>query len=393
MASINRGPQVRGVASFFLALTWLFVLLRCYCRLSVVKSFGPDDYLAAIAQSFFTFFCVFAILGVEYGTGQHAVDIKPQSNIPIGLKWWWACEPVYVLANMAIKFSIGIYLLRIAVHRGQRFIIHMVMAVSGVIGTYFFFLFVFQCWPVAYFWGQYTGMKGRCINPTITVKSTYAYSAISCWADWSFSILPAFIVWKLNMNKRTKLSVFTILALSAVASTATIVRFPYINGLTDKADFLYATTDVAIWSLSETGLGITAACAATLRPLFRNCLARTHFFGKTTDEVASTGGGGWRLTSNPAHSGYLRRSGRGRDLEEEEIDLRNQDVASMTTTIVGGRGHELDETGPRGKRDVSGARDGSQTHLNDAVSESSGEATWAEDWTRKSEALKQPAGK
>jgi len=31
------------------------------------------------------------------------------------------------------------------------------------------------------------------------------------------------------------------------ASTATIVRFPYVSTLSNKADFLYATVDVAIW--------------------------------------------------------------------------------------------------------------------------------------------------
>ena len=57
------------------------------------------------------------------------------------------------------------------------------------------------------------------------------------------------------------------------ASIATIIRIPYVHTLADEADFLYATTDVAIWSCSETGLAITAACGAVLRPLFSEILA------------------------------------------------------------------------------------------------------------------------
>ena len=45
----------------------------------------------------------------------------------------------------------------------------------------------------------------------------------------------------------------------------------------NEADFLYATTDVAIWSCSETGLAITAACCATLRPLFRSWFGASAF--------------------------------------------------------------------------------------------------------------------
>jgi len=45
----GRGPQVEGVAGFFLALSTITILLRCYCRALVVKSFGVDDWSALVA--------------------------------------------------------------------------------------------------------------------------------------------------------------------------------------------------------------------------------------------------------------------------------------------------------------------------------------------------------
>jgi hypothetical protein len=48
-----------------------------------------------------------------------------------------------------------------------------------------------------------------------------------------------------------------------------MIRIPYIKHA-DKDDLLFAGIDVAIWSIAETGLGIVAAAAATLRPLFRS---------------------------------------------------------------------------------------------------------------------------
>ncbi len=121
-----------------------------------------------------------------------------------------------MLSNVAIKISICVFLLRIAVSKVQRGILYTVMAVSVIMCTYFFFLFVFQCWPVAYFWEQYTGAQGKCIDPKIITVSTYVYSAVTCWADWTCCILPGFMVWHLQMNPRTKLSVCVILALSAM---------------------------------------------------------------------------------------------------------------------------------------------------------------------------------
>lgn len=49
MSHENRGPQVMGIASSFLALTTIAIALRCYCRALVAKCFGLDDWLAVAA--------------------------------------------------------------------------------------------------------------------------------------------------------------------------------------------------------------------------------------------------------------------------------------------------------------------------------------------------------
>ena len=117
---------------------------------------------------------------------------------------------------MALKFSIGIFLLRIAVARTHKIIIWTVIIVTEVYSTFFFFLFILQCRPSSYFWTQYTDGEGTCINPKVTVDSFYAYSAISCVADWTLGIIPVFMVWNLQMNSRTKLSVGAVLAVGAM---------------------------------------------------------------------------------------------------------------------------------------------------------------------------------
>jgi hypothetical protein len=117
---------------------------------------------------------------------------------------------------MCLKFSIGIMLLRISIARTHKIIIWTVVIVLEVYGAFYFFLFVLQCQPSAYFWTQYTGGKGSCIDPKITVNATYGYSAVSCWGDWALAIIPIFLVWDLQMNIRTKISVAMILGLAAM---------------------------------------------------------------------------------------------------------------------------------------------------------------------------------
>lgn len=60
---------------------------------------------------------------------------------------------------------------------------------------------------------------------------------------------------------------------------ATIARIPYAKQLLSNPDYLYNFTDLAIWSIVECGIAITASSLATLRPLFikMRLLATSHF--------------------------------------------------------------------------------------------------------------------
>lgn len=62
------------------------------------------------------------------------------------------------------------------------------------------------------------------------------------------------------------------------ASVATIARIPYAKQLLSNPDYLYNFTDLAIWSIVECGIAITASSLATLRPLFikMKLLATSH---------------------------------------------------------------------------------------------------------------------
>lgn len=117
---------------------------------------------------------------------------------------------------MATKASICVFLLRIAVKPLHKYIIWGVLIIHELYSVAFFFIFIFQCYPSTYFWTQYTGGTGSCLDPQVVVDSLYAFSAISCAGDWILGLLPIAIVWTLQMNRRTKWSVAGILAVGAM---------------------------------------------------------------------------------------------------------------------------------------------------------------------------------
>ncbi|KAF2830824.1 hypothetical protein CC86DRAFT_316413 [Ophiobolus disseminans] len=323
----DRSAEFTAVLGFFIAICTLLVLLRCYCKVVIVKSFAADDYFSLLTLVSFLVFCTLALLGISNGTGKKSYLIPPE-RLPNGMKWWWSCEPTYVITNIFLKFSIGIFLLRIAVDKTHRMILLVALIAIQVYSVYFFFIFTFQCWPISFFWEQFRGGKGKCIPSNIVVNSFYGYSALSCVTDWTFSIVPIFIVRKLQMSRRKKYTVGALLALCALGSTATIIRIPYIDGLNDIPEFLYSTIDVAIWSTCETGIGLAASAGATLRPLLRQVFGELSTHGTSSRKHSRMWAG-----AHPSRSGYKPHPSQG---DHNEIPLTGNDAEFGHVNIVSG---------------------------------------------------------
>ncbi|KAH8654834.1 hypothetical protein BGZ61DRAFT_434895 [Ilyonectria robusta] len=265
MAIENRGPELTAVCATFTTMAVIAVALRCYVRLRIIRNFGLDDWAMVGALVSFLILIAFTLLGVRYGTGRHYWDLK-ESDIVLAMKYWWHCYLWYCITMITCKISIGLLLLRIAVRRVDICIIYTAMAVTVLTCVAFFFITLFQCSPISFFWTRQP--PGSCINVDVIITITYIYSSFSVLCDFTFALLPISMILKLNMNKQSKIALIPIMLMACVASAAVVVRFGYVKDFKNP-DFLYATLDIAIWSTVEGGLGITAGSLATLRPLFR----------------------------------------------------------------------------------------------------------------------------
>lgn len=118
---------------------------------------------------------------------------------------------------LAAKMSIAWFLLRVAVKRLHRWIIHLALFLTVVSCLSFFFACAFQCWPVSHFWNKHTpGAQGSCVNDTVVIALAYLFSAINIITDLTFALLPAWIVSNLNMKLRTKLALMILMGLGVV---------------------------------------------------------------------------------------------------------------------------------------------------------------------------------
>ncbi|KAL0932154.1 uncharacterized protein CTRU02_213106 [Colletotrichum truncatum] len=261
----NRGPELLGVNIFFVTTAIIATALRCYVRAFLVKAFGRDDWLMVLALAFFTAYSSFSIAGVHYGTGRHFKDLTVE-NIQSAMQCWWYCYLFYALSMITSKMSIAYFLLRIATTKAHQWVIYTAMFFTVLSGVVFFFVTLFQCMPVNYFWNKH--IPGSCIDINIVIGLAFLYSSFSVISDLTFAVLPVFLVWGLQLKTKAKLALIPLLIMGCVASSAVLVRFGYLMKLKDP-DFLWATLDTAIWSSVEQGLAITAGSLATVRPLLK----------------------------------------------------------------------------------------------------------------------------
>lgn len=132
------------------------------------------------------------------------------------MQWWWLCEPLYVVSNMAVKLSIALMLLRFTVERTHKVLVYTVTGILELYSVAFFFIFLFQCLPPSTFWTRVQGISGTCMNPHTVIISVYVYSAITCLHDWTMAVLPWVLVRNIQMNGRTKWMVTVVLGLGSM---------------------------------------------------------------------------------------------------------------------------------------------------------------------------------
>jgi hypothetical protein len=112
------------------------------------------------------------------------------------------------------KVSIAVFLLRIVVKRTHVWTIYVAMTLTVLAGVIFFFVSLFQCHPISYFWNRH--QDGKCLNTDIVIALAFVYSIFAVISDFTFALLPIFLVWSLKMERRAKLALIPLLCMGCM---------------------------------------------------------------------------------------------------------------------------------------------------------------------------------
>ncbi|KAK7984436.1 hypothetical protein PG989_011838 [Apiospora arundinis] len=274
----DRGHEIVAVGVVFLTASWAVFLLRLCSRLRLFKQFKVDDWSLVIVQVgvrtiIQDVYLACQIGGAVHGSGRRQSTLT-ETERARALKWWYLTFLSYILTTCALKVSVGIFLIRIAVNRRHLIVLHVLTWGTLAFGIPYGIMMAVQCRPIHTFWNASPRTPGKCWDYKLMETFTHVASALNCFADWVFGIIPFLIVRSLNIARPTKALVAWLLCFAAIGSIATIVRTFFIPQMLLDHDFLYDTVDLCIWSTVEVGVGVLAWSAATCRPIHRYFLAR-----------------------------------------------------------------------------------------------------------------------
>lgn len=196
------------------------------------------------------------------------------------MHWRYFHSLIIMVGISLVKISIACFLRRFVPNKNyQRFllgsIVFLVAFTLSCAGT-----LIFNCglkpsanWNFAL---RATG-EAKCFSNTTFTNIGIFNSSVNIATDVLFAVLPIPIIWRLQTNLRTKLTLIFILSLGIFACVASIVKTVIQAGVLSDPDWTYHDS-FFMWNNIEFNIGILAATLPTLRPLFAKILGATQRF-------------------------------------------------------------------------------------------------------------------
>ncbi|KAI0913231.1 hypothetical protein F4823DRAFT_86912 [Ustulina deusta] len=279
------GTTLFTLQVIFLALAWLASLMRAFVKLVLLKKVSIDDYLMLLSLLGYTAsgYLVFSSV-IDGGLGKPAID-NPE-NVEIILRGLFGNMVISGPVSGLARVSIALFILRIAVKKWHRLVLHAIIGTTAVVTTAYFFIVVFQCSPPSYFWEKIReGASGSCNNGMEVQISTLVWGSFAVVMDWILGLLPIIMLWNVRINRQSKFGIAAILSFGIVAGIALIVRLIYVKQSGPAIEHIGPAIAVGTSAIIELALGIIAGCIATMPPLFKRIGLE---FGSRSKRVTDT---------------------------------------------------------------------------------------------------------
>ncbi|KAL7942899.1 hypothetical protein V8C42DRAFT_141823 [Trichoderma barbatum] len=294
-------PKMLAVLWSLTALALVFVLLRLYTRLRVIRAYGLDDYFYNASFLTLLTYDIMMTIASTYGFGRNIEDVLAINGPVVGMEsvtrailYSAIGQTILVFGTILCKTSMALFLVRLVPDKRNQIIIWVpnFFLATGIVAS--LFVFWFACKPTAYLWDRRIP-DGKCpIDPGPI--STYA-GAWSVVVDFWYAAFPWYLLWNIQMPKREKRIIAASLSLGIIAGACGIQRAIQLKYL-GSPNYLKDVVGIIIWHAAEFCSTMVCIGIPVCRPLYRDWLT-----GLSTARGSSGTGGGSGWMKNKDQSG------------------------------------------------------------------------------------------
>ncbi|KAH6692856.1 hypothetical protein BKA61DRAFT_280099 [Leptodontidium sp. MPI-SDFR-AT-0119] len=279
----SKSAFIRNLTITMSLLASIFVLLRCYSRLYILRRFWWDDWVMLVAAVFMIVIAVALIWISTVGLGLHVWDVEAE-NIATIIKLYWIMRQFYVLVQVLLKVSILIFYLRVFPVRWMQISTWLIIAYLLLHGVAFFIPVIVQCRPIARLWDK--RIEGSCI-PLVDLLIPGA--VFSILEDVVILILPIPCISKLNIGRGKKVSLVTLFSVGFVACLTSMIRLKSAVDSRDTLDETWESITLVAWSLAELTVATICVCLPSLKAILNHHMPRYFGSAKGSGYIGSVG--------------------------------------------------------------------------------------------------------
>ena len=288
----NWASGINGICALLIGLVILVTILRVYTRVWIANSFWWDDVTILLAvvrllviyclclqktdlrvvQLGTTIGAALCFVEVGYGFGKHYQFLNAHQRREFQ-KYTYGEWIQTFFTLMWTKVSICLFLMRIP--HSKAFLLPLQWAVAFLLfsNTVLSVMWIMQCQPIRLAWDETA--RGGCLNKDAKEGIILTQAVISIVSDFIFAVVPVLLLWRIQIDLKTKVGLCLLMGLGLITGACCLVR-TVINKQALPLDESYDGIVNWVWRTFEVQIGIIAACIPTLRPLYLRIMGKKH---------------------------------------------------------------------------------------------------------------------
>ncbi|KAI0543515.1 hypothetical protein F4679DRAFT_105452 [Xylaria curta] len=270
----SRGTALEALLWTEFSVATVFIVLRLTTR-HQMRSLGLDDVLMAGSWLFFLATAIAVQFAAQASGGMRHQVYLTEQELSFQLEITYVVLVISIVCTALGKIAIGATILRIvsSASSSERWVVWAVIGVTTVSSIIDIFISLFQCGrdPRA-IWDSALHATASCLDAEALNRYTTFTAVWQAFSDFTFSILPIFIVWRLRMPTQRKLILTFGLGLTLLTAGAAAAKSSYIAR--PSIDQTWALFDVYAWLSTEALLIIMCGSIPSIYPMWSHMFQR-----------------------------------------------------------------------------------------------------------------------